>query len=91
MDVIAWKDCPEDPRQLEFEDPPPSFIELTEEGLLARFNELSDAELEQTFGKAPSTALNGYITRVIFFEHIFCTTLDHLVDRTNRPYKTTII
>lgn len=39
-------------------------MEVTEDSLLARFNELSDAELETTFGMAPSAALNGYVTRV---------------------------
>ena len=64
LDIIAWKGCPSDPDRIEFDDPPPVFLEVTEDSLLARFNELSDSELEATFGIAPSEALNGYITRV---------------------------
>ena len=64
LDIIAWDDCPSEPVQIEFTDPPKSFLEFTEDSLLSRFNELSDAELEAAFGIAPSAALNGYVTRV---------------------------
>ena len=64
LDIIAWDDCPSDEFELEFEDPPPIYIETTEDDLLARFNELSDAELEAAFGEPLSAALNGYVTRV---------------------------
>ena len=66
LDIIRWEDCPSDPVRFEFEDPPPIFLEVTEDSVLARFNELSDSELEATFGIAPSAALNGYVTRVRF-------------------------
>ena len=64
LEIIAWEDCPSEPEPLYFDDPPPLYLEVTEDSLLARFNELSDAELEATFGIAPSAALNGYVTRV---------------------------
>ena len=64
LDILAWDDCPSESERLEFDDPPPLFLEAVEDSLLARFNQFSDAELEATFGIAPSAALNGYITRV---------------------------
>ena len=64
LDIISWEGCPTEPETLYFDDPPPLYLEVTENSLLARFNELSDAELEATFGIAPSAALNGYVTRV---------------------------
>ena len=64
LDIIQWDDCPSAPRELAFDEPPTRYLEATADNLLARFNELSDAELELTFGIAPSAALNGYVTRV---------------------------
>ena len=67
LDIIQWDDCPSEPERLEFDVPPPIYLEATEDNLLARFNELSDKELELTFGIAPSAALNGYVTKVNFY------------------------
>ena len=65
LDIIDLSSCPVIEEQVEIESNPVR-IEL-DDSLIQSFNELSDDELELTFGKfTPVQSLNAYITKLSF-------------------------